>query len=286
MSAPIGSLGRREALRRLAGASAALVFGGFASTASATTLAKVKERGALVVGIYNDMPPFHVAGKGIDVELAQALADTLGVKLSLLPFNADEGMNDDLRNMVWKGHYLGYGPADVLMHVPVDRPLMDATPQATIFAPYYRERVMLARDLARVPVLDSMGQLANQTIAVPGQTLAGWLLLGADGGAYKNQLTTQWKDGTESARALQRGEVTIAAGMASELESVLRGDAKYAIEAMPSPRAPREGWATGLAVKRDAPDLAQALQGAMNELSQKGTIKDIFGRHNVAWRPA
>jgi ABC-type amino acid transport substrate-binding protein len=281
-----GSVGRRAALGRIAAASALFGLGGLAAPAGAASLVKVRERGSLVVGVYNDMPPFHVAGKGIDVELARALAEGLGVKLSLLPFNADENMNDDLRNMVWRGHYLGYGPADVLMHVPVDRPLMDATPQATIFAPYYRERIVMARELARLPALDAMQQLAGQKIAVPGQTLAGWLLLGADGGAYKNQLSTQWKDGTECARALQRGEVSVAAGTSSELESVLRGDPKYAIDPMPSPRAPRSGWATGLAVKSDAVDLAQSLQTVMNGLAESGRLKDLFARHNVAWRTA
>jgi ABC-type amino acid transport substrate-binding protein len=275
---------RRACLRRIAAATAGVALAAHDLPASATTLAKVKERGSLVVGLYNEMPPFHAAGQGIDVDLAAALAESLGVKLSLLPFNADENMNDDLRNMVWRGHYLGFGPADVLMHVPVDRPLMDATPQATIFAPYYRERVVLARNLERVPTLETMQQLASQRIAVPGQTLAGWLLLGADGGAYRNQLTTQWKDGTECARALQRGEATIAAGLASELESVLLGDARYAIEPMPSPRAPRDGWAAGLAVKSDATDLAQALQTAMNQLTASGRLRQIFQRHNVAWR--
>ena len=204
----------------------------------------------------------------------------------MLPFHADENMNDDLRSMVWKGHYLGYGPADVLMHVPVDRPLMDATPQVQLFPPYYRERVVMARSLAGVPVLDAMAQLAGQRIAVPGQTLAGWLLLGADDGAYRNQLTTQWKNGCECALALQRGEVTVAAGLASELESALRGDAGFAIAPMPSPRAPREGWAAGLAVKSDATDLAQALQAAVNQLGQSGRLKAIFERHNVGWRAA
>jgi hypothetical protein len=188
--------------------------------------------------------------------------------------------------MVWRGHYLGYGPADVLMHVPVDRPLMDANPQVNVFAPYYRERVMLARNLERLPVLDAMHHLAKQPIAVPGQTLAGWLLLGADGGAYKDHLSTQWKNGAECARALQRGEVSVAAGLASELESVLRGDPKFAIEPMPSPRAPRDGWAAGLAVKSDAVELAQALQAALNQLAQQGQLKEMFGRHNVAWRAA
>ena len=55
-------------------------------------------------------------------------------KLSLLPFNADANMNDALRNTVCEGHYLGYGPTDLLMHVPVDRPLMDENPQVSIFA--------------------------------------------------------------------------------------------------------------------------------------------------------
>jgi ABC-type amino acid transport substrate-binding protein len=275
------AMNRRAALGALFGTAA--VCAGL--PAAAATLAKVRERGSLVVGIYEDMPPFHVKGKGIDVELAQALADTLQVKLSLLPFLADENMNDDLRNMVWKGHYLGYGPADVLMHVPVDKPLMDATPQVSIFAPYYRDRVVIARNLEKVPQLDTLRPLAQQSVAVPGQTLAGWLLLGADNGAYREQLRTQWKDGVLAAQALLRGEVTVAAGLASELESVLMGDARFAIEPMPVPRAPREGWAAGLAVKKDATDLAQALQAAMQQLSQAGRIKEIFTRHNVSWRP-
>ncbi|MDY0743108.1 transporter substrate-binding domain-containing protein [Paucibacter sp. R3-3] len=270
--------------RRCLGGIAALTLGGALRPADAVTLDKVRERGSLVVGIYQDMPPFHVAGRGIDVDIAAALAQALGVKLSLLPFTADENMADDLRNMVWKGHYLGFGPADVLMHVPVDKPLMDATPQATIFAPYYRERVALARRLDAVPVLDTLAPLAGERVAVAGQTLAGWLLIGADGGAYRERLLTQWKDGTDCARALTRGEVTVAAGLESELESVLRGDPRFAIEPLPSPRAPRNGWASGMAVRRDGSDLAQALQAAMNDLAASGRLRTMFAGFNVAWQ--
>ena len=270
--------------RSLLALSAAAVLAG--SAAGATTLAQVRERGRLVVGLYEDMPPFHVKGRGIDVDLGQALADALGVRFSPLPFHADENMADDLRNMVWKGHYLGHGPADVLLHVPVDRPLIEATPQASIFGPYYRERVMLARRLDALPALDTLAQLGSQRVAVAGQTLAGWLLIGADGGAYRGQLQTQCKDGCEAARALQRGEVAAAAGLASELEAVLAGDAAYRIEPLPSSRAPREGWAAGMAVRRDATDLAEALQQALNQLMQDGRVAAIFTKHKVSWRPA
>jgi ABC-type amino acid transport substrate-binding protein len=246
-------------------------------------LARVRARGRLSVAVYNDMPPFHVAGKGIDIELAGALAKALGVELSLLPFNADENMNDDLRNMVWRGHYLGFGPADVLLHVPVDRPLMDSQPRVQIFGPYWRERIVVARDLAQVPKMDSLDAFAGRKLAVPGQTLAGWLLIGAEGGKYREQLLTKWKDGVDAAEALRRGEVAGAAGMASELESALAGDARFAIEPLPLPRA-KDGWAVGLAVKKDAQDLAQALQAALNELARSGELGRIFARGKVAWR--
>jgi len=248
-----------------------------------TALERVRRRGRLVVGLYNEMPPFHVAGQGIDADLAQALARALGVELSRLPFTADESMEDDLRHMVWRGHYLGFGPADVLLHVPVDRPLMAGNPQVQIFAPYYHERVQIARSLQDVPAMESLESFKGRRIAVPGQSLAGWLLIGADSGAYREQLVTRWKDGTEAAAALARGEVAAAAGMASELESVLGGDARFAIEPLPLPRM-REGWAVGMAVKKSASDLAQALQGAVNALADSGELGQFFARRRVAWR--
>jgi len=277
---------RRDWLRWMGAAGAAAGLAGLPLRAGATPLERVRERGTLTVGIYQDMPPFHVAGKGIDVELAQALAESLGVRLSLLPFNADENMADDLRNMVWRGHYLGYGPADVLLHVPVDRPLMQANPQVAILAPYYRDRVAIARRLDRVPRLETLSQLDGGRVAVPGQSLAGWLLIGADSGAYRNQLITHWKDGAEAARALLREDVVAAAGLASELESVLRGDARFEIAPLPSPRAPRDGWAVGMAVKSASTELAQALQSAVNALAASGRLGQMFERGNVSWRGA
>ncbi len=246
-------------------------------------LQRIRERGSLIVGLYNEMPPFHVAGQGIDVALAGALARALEVKLTLLPFNADENMNDDLRNMVWRGHYLGFGPADVLLHVPVDRPLMAANPRVHILAPYYRERVMIARDLAKVPRLESLDDLGSQKVAVPGQSLAGWLLIGADSGKYRGQLDTKLKDGTEAAAMLQRGEVVAAAGHASELESMLAGDARYAIEPLPLPRM-KDGWVVGMAVKKESEDLARALQAAVNALTESGELGKMFAAGKVSWR--
>lgn len=282
MSTP--TMNRRGLLRALGGAAALAALGDAA--AAEVSLPAIKARGTLTVAVYRDMPPFHDKGRGIDVDIAAALAESLGVKLSLMPFPAGEDMNDDLRNMVWKGHYLGFGPADVMMHVPVASPLMDANPQVRIFAPYWRDRVMIARRVEVLPHLETLAQLNGKTVAVPGQTLAGWLMIGADGGAYKQQLTTTFEDGVAAAQALKRGEFAAAAGLGSELESVLAGDDRFVITPLPALSNSRDGWAVGLAVKKDAGDVAEALQSAVDGLVASRKMQQIFAKANVAWRPA
>lgn len=269
---------RRAAVAALAGL-------GTAAFAQQETpaLERIRARGRLSVAVYQELPPFSVGGEGIDVDVARALARSLGVDLSLLPFTAGENMDDDLRNMVWRGHSLGFGPADVMLHVPVDAPLMRNNPRVHIFAPYYRERLVMARDVKRLPKGEALADFAGQKIAVAGQSLAGWLMIGANGGAWREQLITTWKDGAAAARALQGGEVGAAAGQSSEIESVLAGDARFVIEPLPVPRM-RDGWVIGCAVKREATDLALAVQTAINSLATSGELGRIFAKAKLTWR--
>lgn len=249
-------------------------------------LERIRKRGSLIVAVYNTMPPFNVDGAGIDVLIAEQLAREVGVKLSLMPFSAGENMEDDLRNMVWKGHYLGFGPADVLLHVPVDKPLIDSQKQVLIFAPYFKETVSIAYAVEQFPKFESLADIKGSKVAVAGQTLAGWLLLGADGGAYKEQLMTRMDDGVTAARMLLAGDVAVAAGNASELHSVLKGNKQYRVIPLPIPRAPRNGWAVGMAVKKNASELARVLQSAVNAMAQDERLSKIFASQGVPWGAA
>jgi ABC-type amino acid transport substrate-binding protein len=280
-----GDAAREAVVRRVSRRAALLAALPLAAMAQSDVpaLERIRARGRLTVGVYNELLPFSVNGEGIDVDLARALSKALGLELSLLPFTAGENMDDDLRNMVWRGHYLGFGPADVLLHVPVDAPLMRNNPRVNIFAPYYRERLVMARDVKRVPKGEALADFAGQKIAVAGQSLAGWLMIGADGGGWREQLVTTWKDGAAAARALLGGEVGAAAGQSSEMESVLAGDARFVIEPLPVPRM-RDGWVIGCAVKREATDLAQAVQAAINTLAASGELGRIFAKAKLSWR--
>ncbi len=271
---------RRRSVLAVAGT---LLWPGVSSAEGSGNLARIRERGSLTVGLYQEMPPFHDAGKGIDFELGRALAEALGVKFSPMPFQAGEGMNDDLRNMVWKGHYLGWGPADVLLHVPVERPLMQANPQVQILAPYYRERVMLAVDSEQLGAIQNLSELQGHVVAVAGQSMAGWVLAGADNGALSGKLLTAFADGVGAAQALREGKAHAAAGLASELETVLSPDRRYKLQPLPSPRIPPGGWAVGCAVRQDANELAGALQQAMQTLRDSGRLQALFDQQRVHW---
>ena len=243
-------------------------------------LDKIKQSGVLKVAVYKDMRPFSSQEGGIDIELAKALAARLGLQVSLLPFDAGENLNDDLRNMVWKGHYLGYGPADVLMHVPVDRQLMAENKRVTIFAPYYRDRVRLVRDVRKIPNCESVDCLVGKKVGVEKISIAAVLLLGEQDGKVRDSVKI-YDTAAAALDAFKAGELDAVLANQSEIEGAVRGDANYPLSDLSFQRLPRQGWIVGLAVKKDNEELAKALQAAANELDASGEMAKIFAKYGV-----
>lgn len=275
----------RGLARMLAGifvaASLLLCTGAWSKERSA--LDEIKQRGILKVAVYKNFAPFSHDGRGADVDLAEALAAKLGVKTSFLWFDADENMEDDLRNMVWKGHYLGFGPADVMMHVPVDREYMAKVDKVSFFAPYHRERYALARRLAKIPDLENFDVFQKQPLALEGDSLVASVMLSADSGRYRNQLKIG-RTASEAIALLKSGTVDAAMAQQGELEGAVGGDPAYAIELPPHPVLQKRQWSIGLAVKSGSKPLAEALQMAINELMADGSLNRIMQKHGVQHR--
>jgi ABC-type amino acid transport substrate-binding protein len=241
---------------------------------------KIRQSGTLKVAVYNDFPPFSAAGQGIDIDLADALAKKLGLKLSVLPFPAGDNLNDDLRNMVWKGHYLGYGPADVLLHVPVDRMLMAQNDKVEIFAPYHRETVRLVRDIRKVPNFDDLDSMAGKKIGVEQVSISAVLMLGAEDGKFREDVKL-YPTATDALEKLKAGELDGVLATRSEIESVLRKDPNFQTSEIMFPRLPPKGWVVGMAVKKDDVELINLLRDMTNELVASGEMAKIFARHGV-----
>jgi len=241
---------------------------------------KIQGSGALKVAVYNEFAPFSDKGAGIDVDLAQALAARLGLKLNLMPFPADEEVGDDLRNMVWKGHYLGYGPADVMLHVPVDNRLMNDNPQVRIFAPYYVETLRLVRSERSIPRFDDLDALAGKRIGVEKVSIAGMLMLGEGNGRFREQVRI-FPSAGEALLALKGGALDAVLAKRAEIEAVMRGDPAFPLSDVTFQRLPRSGWAVGMAVRKDDEELGRRLQAALNEMTASGELKALFARHGV-----
>ena len=278
----------RRLTTRFARFAAALLLVCAAQTAAAQAhdLADVKGRGQIRVALYKDFAPFsddEKGGTGVDVDVARLLADKLGVKLLPMWFDADENTDDDLRNMVWRGTLLGFGPADFMMHVPVDKDYIANNDNVIFFAPYYRERFAIARNLDRIEKLDSLDAFRQQRIGVESATYPDTILLSADGGAYRSNVV-HYKTAAEAVGGLKRGEVAAVIAMQGELEGGLFGSRGFAISELPLAVVNRRQWPLGLAVKAGHEELARALQQAMNELVADGSLAKAFERHGVSYR--
>ena len=251
-------------------------------------LAKIQASGVLKVGVYKNNAPFSegpVADmNGLDIDIAKALAKQMQLKLTLLPFDAGENMGDDLRNMVWRGHYLGYGPADVMIHVPVDKFLMQQNRQVLIFSPYMRQTQVLLHDTAVLPMISGPEDLKGFKVAAERGTGTASVLMAHNAGMLMSQVSL-YSTGVEAAKAVIDGKAAAAFVMRSQAESILSQSQSQPAHWSMSPLSlygvPENGWPLGIAVKADYKDLAQAMQKAMQELRGSGELLSIFKSHGM-----
>lgn len=248
----------------------------------------IRKRGRLKVAVYNNFPPYSDAGKGIDVELGQALAAKLGLQAEIIGFKADEDMGDDLRNMVWKGHYLRGDPADVMMRVPVDAVLANANAKVRIFGPYHHEVMGMAQIANRIPAPRGSAAVAlevftREKIGVGVDTLAASFLGSVLNGRLRSNVV-HFLSMEEAAKALRENGISAIMAPLGELDGALAGDSRFAIEEAKLGELNPKSWPIGMAVKAESVELADTLSVALSELQKDGTVAAIFKRYGVTLR--
>ncbi len=259
--------------------------------ALADNLEAIRQRGRLRIAIYNNFPPYSMAGgKGIDADIGRAIAEKLGLSAEIVGFTADDDMNDDLRNMVWKGHYLGTQPADVMLHVPVDEHLARANDKVRIFGAYHRESLALARRPERVPAMSGSAAMAlevftREKIGVEVTSLADSFLLGVLNGRLRENVV-HFRSVAEASKALAGGQVAAVLAARAELEAGLKGTTGLVLEPAKFAELKIDSWPLGMAVKAEEMALAEAISGALADLKRDGSIAAIFKRNGISHLPA
>jgi len=264
---------------------AVMVAAGAPVSVSAAPLDEVMAKGVVRIAVYRDFPPFSWRDrgelKGADVDLAREIAGGLGVRLELMELAADENMDDDLRNAVWKGHYLGGGVADIMLHVPVNRDFALRNEHVAILGPYQRESFAIARDPSLINDSATLAVFQSEKIGVELDSIPDFYLMGAFGGRLGSNVV-HYTTVEQAIDGLRSGTVAAVMAPRSQLEGAIGQDAgRFPIGAMPTPGLINAQWDIGMAVKENSRDLAYKIEDIVNSLLVHGALREIYRRHGL-----
>ena len=176
----------------------------------------------LRVAVDQDNSPFSFRANGtmtgIDVDIATALANALGVEVELIPRIQGEDVDTDLRANVWKGPLLGGPVGDVMMHVPLDRELALRNREAVLANPYFEQRIALGYDPAKIGPEISFDVFKREKVGVRLGSVADYFVMFADGGALRNNVLHFIKPSDGVKRFLDK-EMAAILGVRSELKA-------------------------------------------------------------------
>ncbi|ODS93008.1 MAG: ABC transporter substrate-binding protein [Erythrobacter sp. SCN 62-14] len=275
----------------LAGAAAAFGLLGPARPLIAAPLDKVRELGVLRVGLYNDNRPWSWEeggrARGIDADLARAIAEALGVKADLAFFTADEDVSDDLRNVIWRGGLLGFRPCDLMMHAPFDMRFAAKEERVVFVAPYAREEFTAICSTQTKDCDMPPQRFVGKKVGAELDSIPDFYLMGSFGGILKSDVV-HFPTGYEAAAAVQDGAVEMAVASRAEIEAALfdRPDLAARQRKSPLPMMMSDGWDIGMAVRDDSRSLGNAVEDIVAAMAEDGRLAALFARYGVTWQPA
>ena len=263
--------------------------------ATARPLDEVIESKVLHVVLYDDNEPFSWSAdgetRGIDADIARAIAAKLGVEADLIVRMQGEKLDQDLRYNIVRGTPGGGIAGDIMLHVPVDREFSQTFREAVIGTPYFQQRVALAvrsdraTDVVSFDVFMPHTTGRSEKIGVQLGTVADYFLMRFDGGALVDNIAHYLKPAQGAAR-FASGETSAILGVQSSLQSLLksRGESAKWLSP-PMPGIVRSSWVLGSAVNERSRDLGHAVASALDALKADGTLKAICEKYGVTYLP-
>ncbi len=253
--------------------------------------------GVLKVAVYENFPPYSYQqdgqARGVDVELAQKLADSQELRLELMWITPGEKLDDDLRNFVWKGHYLRPDElADVMLRVPYDRnyafkrnELGELVNELVVmFGPYQRERWQVAHDTRRLKEVPSVAVFGYHPIGVELESVPSFYMSSVFGGRMSGN-TRHYPSPPLAFAAMRDGKVDAVMAMRGEIDWLLHeaGDPQLKAADNAYPEMGRQQWDIGMAVHESNRQLAYALEGALVELIGSGELAKVYARYGLRY---
>jgi len=270
-------------------------------TAFSRSYDDIIESNEIVIAVYSNFQPFSYLGtgidkgkeKGIDVDLAQVIAKKLGVKLRIRWMTADETVDDDLRNNIWKGHFLNRTVADLMLRVPYDRDyslLRDDIGELVhqhvhMFAPYHTESWKVIFNSEKINSVETIAVFQYHDIGVEVDSIPQFYLTSAFQGRMRDR-AKQYPSISEAITAMTESKVDAVMGLTSQI-SHYQGSLStinYPLAKNAFPMIGRQQWDIGMAVKADYRQLGYVVADIVDGMIKTGEIEAIFTKYNVIYK--
>ncbi|MGE8145523.1 substrate-binding periplasmic protein [Pseudomonas frederiksbergensis] len=253
--------------------------------------------GELKVAVYKDFAPysFEDAGqpRGVDVDLAQALATALGVKLKLIWAPAGEKLDDDLRDYIWRASQLhDQQLADLMMRVPYDRDYSQKRNElgelendhVVMFGPYQNEKWQVAYDRRRLDTVGSVAVFEQHPIGVEVDSVPSFYLTSVFSGMLAAK-THHYPGVPQAFAAMKAGEVDAVMAMRGEVDWQVHEahDPQVALAQNAYPNMGKQRWEIGMAVHESNRQLSYALEEALEAMIREGSVQAIYARYGLQY---
>lgn len=262
------------------------------------SLEEIQAKGRIKIAVYEDFRPFSFVhdGKlaGIDVDIAQRIARELGLRLELMAVQADENVDADLRNHIWRGPRIGArsegsiavdAVANLMLHIPYNKELDVRNELAVLFSPYFEDRVTIARDPEQFDGSEfSLFDLEGKEVGVELDTLSDFYLSSTWGGKLRSNLE-RFRRPDDGMAALMTGEIAAFMAPVSQIEGAL-GERRedFDLNQTPLPGLAVDSWTIGAAVRENARDLRWEAGDIIDAMVRNGEMASIFSQYGVSYR--
>jgi ABC-type amino acid transport substrate-binding protein len=256
------------------------------------TLDEITTRGTITIGLYDDYAPYSYFEngeiKGTDAEIGKLIAEALGVKAVLDLRRADENVDADLRDHIWRGPVAGGDVVNLFLHMPIDRELALRNDMVVMGGAYASEKTVLTWSKTQLGDIPTMTDFTEYKIAVENDSIADFYLSGlAGGGIVKNMLHE--KSMGEAMDRMFSGEAAGAMGPMAQIEfalSKISEKAKFYGVGKTVPAGLGQGtWSYGFAVRMNYRDLYYAVEEALANAIADGRIKAIYEKYGLSFNP-
>ena len=250
----------------------------------------VLERGYLTFAVYEDFAPYSwMSGtepKGIDIDIAKAIAKEMEVEARFNFFASDENVDADFRNQIWRGALIDGEVSNIMMHAPYNKDLQCRNEFVVLGGQYYNETLATAYQKDAFPDgAPTTPFYRFHKVGVENDTVSDFYLSNFSAGMLRKNVV-HYTDHKAAFDGLVKREVDAVMGVKGKLEYLDQTgdiDDKIAVDTPPLVNFSLNEWTIGIAVNFRYREIYYTADGVIEDMVKDGRMQKIFDKYQVSY---